>query len=167
MNPAKAAVASAKKRKTRNPYEYFSVAADIMALRRNGGGYEVLLIQRKNPPYQYRWALPGGFLDRDEDALTAARRELHEETGLRAKKLHEFGSWSAPDRDPRGRCVTISFYTLVSGRGSGAVAGDDAKSLQWFPVSKLPPLAFDHREMIQKGWKIFSANRRKKLSLAQ
>jgi len=138
-----------------------------MALRRNVGGFEVLLIQRKNPPYQFRWALPGGFLDRDEDAITAARREFEEETGLCAKRLHEFGSFSDPDRDPRGRCVTISFYTLVRGKGSSAAAGDDAGDLKWFPVSKLPPLAFDHPEMIQKGWKKFVAENSKKLSLAK
>ena len=167
-------MASAKKRKTprvtngsKHPYEYFSVAADVMALRRGIGGYELLLIQRKNPPYQHHWALPGGFLDRHEDAVTAARREFKEETGLNANQLHEFGSFSAPDRDPRGRCVTISFFTLVKGRGSSAIAGDDAGALRWFRVSKLPPLAFDHREMIQQGWKKFSAANRKKVSLAK
>ena len=159
-------MASAKKQKTRkrskHPYEYFSVAADVMALRHGVGGYEVLLIQRKNPPFQHHWALPGGFLDRDEDAVTAARREFKEEAGLNAKSLVEFGSFSDPDRDPRGRCVTISFYTLVKGKGSSAVAGDDAGALRWFRVSRLPPLAFDHREMIQQGWKKFLGDSKKK-----
>jgi 8-oxo-dGTP diphosphatase len=162
----------ARKQKTpslpaRSPYEFFSVAADIMALRHATKGWEVLLIQRKYPPFQHRWALPGGFLERDEDAETAAVREFREETGLVAGKMHEFGSFSDPGRDPRGRTVTISFYTLLSPHRSVALAGDDAGDARWFPVKRLPPLAFDHREMIKKGWIRFCADRRKKNSLAK
>ena len=138
--------------KARSPYEYFSVAADIMVLRcPNKGRLEVLLIQRKNPPYQGHWALPGGFLDLHEDALMAAKRELEEETGLKCNDLVEFGSFSDPNRDPRGRVITISFYTVLKKSGGQAVAGDDASHVEWFPVRRLPVLAFDHKEMIAKG----------------
>ncbi len=160
----------ARKRKTRkparSPYEFFSVAADIMALRRRGTVWEVLLIQRKYPPFQYKWALPGGFLERDEDALTAAKREFREETGLRGGSFHEFGSFSKPGRDPRGRTVTISFYTIVDSRAIAA-AGDDAGDAQWFPLKRLPPLAFDHREMIRQGLSCYHSQPRKKNSLAK
>jgi len=135
----------------KNPYEYFSVSADILMIRRRRSRFEILLIRRKNPPYQNHWALPGGFVDRDEDTLTAAHRELLEETGLRVKKLTEFGSFSDPDRDPRGRVVTISYYGFASAGSDKAMAGDDAGELSWFPAKQLPKLAFDHREMIEKG----------------
>ena len=122
-----------------------------MVLRQTAGRLWVLLIQRKNPPYQFAWALPGGFVDRDEDALAAGRRELREETGLRCRKLVEFGSFSRPDRDPRGRTVTIAYYTVLLTSHGEPEAGDDAGQVQWFPANRLPRLAFDHREMIQKG----------------
>jgi 8-oxo-dGTP diphosphatase len=145
----------ANSRSRKKTYQYFSVAADVMALRRTGGHFEVLLIQRKHSPYQHCWALPGGFLDRNEDAITAARREFKEETGLTSKKLVEFGSFSDPLRDPRGRVVTISFYTLLTDGWMGMKAGDDAAEAAWFRVTRLPKLAFDHREMIRKGLSCF------------
>ena len=110
---------------------------------------EILLIQRGNPPYKDCWALPGGFIDRDEDALTAAKRELLEETGLRCSTLTPFGAYSDPDRDPRGRVITVSFYTFLNSSSQIAKAGDDAKSLKWWPIRRLPPLAFDHDLMIK------------------
>ncbi len=142
-----------------SPYEYFSVAADVLALRRTGTRYEILLIQRKNPPFRGSWALPGGFLERDEDARTAAQREFAEEAGIHvpSKALFEFGSFSAPHRDPRGRVVTISFYTLLPWHRSTPVSGDDAKDARWFSARRLPKLAFDHREMIRQGFRAFKA----------
>ena len=89
------------------------------------------------------------------DALSAARRELEEETGLKAMRLTEFGSFSNPDRDPRGRVVTISFYTVLTGSVAHLKAGDDAGQAAWFSVRRLPELAFDHREMIAQGLRQF------------
>jgi 8-oxo-dGTP diphosphatase len=134
------------------PYQFFSISADILVFRYSGR-WEALLIQRKNPPFQSSWALPGGFLDRREDALTAARRELNEETGLNCKELIEFGAFTAPDRDPRGRTATVAFYTFWKRSSGKAVASDDAKNVQWFPISRLPSLAFDHKEIISRGIK--------------
>ena len=135
----------------RRPFEYFSVAADVMALRERRGRLEILLIQRKNPPYQFCWALPGGFLEKEEDGLTAARREFLEETGLKASRLEEFGSFSDPHRDPRGRVVTLSYFTLLPWSRSEPQAGDDAQNARWFSARRLPELAFDHKEMIRIG----------------
>jgi len=140
---------------TRNPYEYFSVASDVMLLRPMGAQIHILLIQRKNAPHRNAWALPGGFLNRDEDARTAAQRELYEETGIRMRNLVEFGSFSKPGRDPRGRTVTIAFYAIIHSESSEAKAMDDARKVKWFNIRRLPRLAFDHKEMIHLGLKKF------------
>lgn len=130
-----------------------------MVLRFEKSSCEVLLIQRKYPPYKNAWALPGGFLDREESALVAARRELYEETNLRLPRLVEFGSFSEPGRDPRGRTLTIAFYGVLTSGLTVAKAKDDAKNIGWFNVRRLPRLAFDHKEMIQLGLRKFRAAR--------
>ena len=114
-------------------------------------GLEVLLIQRAHDPYAEHWALPGGFVDMDEDALCAASRELEEETGLRNCSLKQFYTFSTPDRDPRGRVVSIGFQTLVNSQDHVIKANSDAKAAQWFTIDNLPPLAFDHNRIVQKA----------------
>src|SRR5262249_15260302 len=106
------------------------------------------LIQRGNPPFQGRWALPGGLVEEDEDLDVCARRELEEETkvtGVTLVQLHTFG---APNRDPRGRLVTVAYYTLVRPDRLKPKAASDAASGCWFEVAKSPPLAFDHAAII-------------------
>jgi 8-oxo-dGTP diphosphatase len=99
----------------------------------------VLLIERLNPPYG--WALPGGFVDPGEDLTTAVRREAAEETGLALTGLFQFATYSAPERDPRGHTVS----TVYVGKPSGTAAADsDAKHLDWFALTDLPEIAFDH-----------------------
>ena len=147
---------SFKKRK----YEYFSVSADILVFRRGAKSWEILLIQRKNPPYQSCWALPGGFIDRHEDSLTCAKRELKEETHLVCDKLFEFGAFTAPGRDPRGRTATVAYYTFLTKKSGEPQADDDAEALKWFPLRRLPELAFDHKEIISKGIKAARAKLR-------
>jgi 8-oxo-dGTP diphosphatase len=106
------------------------------------------LIERQNPPYQGKWALPGGLVEEDEDLDNCAHRELEEETkvtGVELEQLHAFG---APDRDPRGRLVTVAYYTLVRLDRLHPAAGSDAANVRWFSVDALPALAFDHAEII-------------------
>ncbi len=110
---------------------------------------EILFIQRKNNPYQDLWALPGGFLDMDEDLITAAKRELQEETGIVDVELNQFKTYGAPDRDPRGRTVSVVFYAFIQTKLQ-AVAMDDAKDAQWFSLNELPKLAFDHQLIIDE-----------------
>ena len=133
------------------PFEYEyprpAISVDMVVLR-NELDREVLLIQRRHPPFQDQWALPGGFLEIEETLEQAARRELQEETGLEAKSLRQVGAFSTVDRDPRTRVISVAF--LVDPESlDGAAAADDAKSLAWFGLEQLPELAFDHLEILQ------------------
>ena len=110
-------------------------------------GLSVLLVQRGIDPYKGRWAFPGGFLKMDEDAPTGALRELQEETGLTEAFIEQLGAFSAVERDPRERVITIAFYALV--RKSEVKGGDDAADARWFPVTDVPPLAFDHDHILR------------------
>jgi len=110
----------------------------------------VLLIKRKKSPYQGEWALPGGFVDEHEDIAVAAAREVQEETGLTGLRLYEVGAFGMPRRDPRGHTVTICYTTVVSDKiADTARAADDAIDTQWACVEALPPLAFDHAEILR------------------
>lgn len=129
-------------------YPIISVTVDVVLLAVREGASSVLLIRRAHPPYAGDWALPGGFLDQDEDAEAAARRELQEETGIAyAGPLPQLRTYSAPDRDPRGRTVSIVHLASL-GHPVDPVAGDDAAEARWFAVDALPELAFDHAEVL-------------------
>ena len=110
---------------------------------------KVLLIERARDPFAFRWALPGGFVDESETPLEAARRELEEETGLRRIDLAQFHTFGEPGRDPRGWCVSVAHWALVNVYRLRPQAADDARSVGWFPVAGLPPLAFDHEGIVR------------------
>ena len=112
-----------------------------------GNDPKILLIRRKHDPYAGKWALPGGFVEIDEDLPEAALRELQEETGLRDIDLKQFRTYGRPGRDPRGRTISVVYYGFVA-KGQKTKAGDDAAEAAWFSIDKLPPLAFDHDEII-------------------
>lgn len=126
-----------------------AMTADCVVLCHGTESLEVLLIDRRFGPFKGCWALPGGFMMMDEDAETAARRELYEETGVRVDKVEQCGAFTDVDRDPRERVVTIAYYALID--KTEAVAADDAQKAEWFPVDALPPLAFDHDRIIQSA----------------
>ena len=132
-------------------YEKPSVTADCVILRRETetGRLHVLLIQRAKEPFAGRWALPGGFVNKDEPLIDAARRELREETGLRVTKLRQIGAFGDPGRDPRGWTVSVAYLAEVSGTKHKAQAADDAQAVDWFPVDALPRLAFDHGKILK------------------
>ncbi len=124
------------------------LTADIVIFTIRGGRLEILLIERGNEPFQGCWALPGGFVEHDEDVDEAARRELEEETSVKGLVLEQFHTFGAPDRDPRGRVVTVAYLTLVPARRLSPRAGDDAARAQWFDADDLPRLAFDHATIV-------------------
>lgn len=126
-----------------------AVTADCVVFCRDDGRLSVLLIERGNDPCKGMWAFPGGFMEMDETAEACARRELMEETGLAVGDIHQVGAFTKVDRDPRGRVITVAFYTLTA---KAPVAGaDDAAKARWWPVEALPPLAFDHADILSKA----------------
>ncbi len=131
-------------------YPHPAVTADSIVFARDSQDLKVLLIQRKREPYQGSWAFPGGFMNIDESAEDAARRELQEETGLKADVMAQVGAWTAVDRDPRERVITIAYYTLLP-HPAAVTASDDANQAQWFSLSALPPLAFDHADILHRA----------------
>ncbi len=113
---------------------------------------EILLIQRGREPFKGKWALPGGFVEADEDLPEAAARELLEETGIRVGAMDQLGAFGKPGRDPRHRTVSVAFVAFAPA-GAEPVAGDDADHVQWFDLAHLPELAFDHAEIIASAQK--------------
>ncbi|MBC7352650.1 MAG: NUDIX hydrolase [Thermogutta sp.] len=111
---------------------------------------EVLLIQRARPPFAGMWALPGGFVDIDEPLETAAARELEEETGIRGAALEVAGVYGTPGRDPRGRTISIVYRAVVWKSAHSPQGGDDAAKAEWFSLSALPPMAFDHNQIVEE-----------------
>jgi len=109
----------------------------------------VLLIERGREPFKGKWALPGGFINMDEELAVACQRELEEETGLRVGELKQFRAYGGVNRDPRHRTISVLFYTFTE-EELLACAGDDAAKTQWFPLDELPELAFDHQQILEE-----------------
>lgn len=132
-------------------YEYPrpALTADcVIFAYHSGNPLQVLLIRRAIAPYEGQWALPGGFVDMDEDLEAAARRELEEETGVTGVFMEQLYTFGRPGRDPRGRVVTVAYFALVGLSEHHASASSDAREAGWFSIDRLPPLAFDHAEII-------------------
>ncbi len=138
------------------PYPRPSLTVDVVLFRRGEQGEEVLLIRRAHPPFAGRWALPGGFVDEMEPLEKAARRELREETGITLPSgvLRQVGAFGEPGRDPRGWTVSVAFWAAVP-RTTAPRAGDDAAEARWWPCAALPPLAFDHRQIIARACELW------------
>jgi 8-oxo-dGTP diphosphatase len=123
------------------------VTVDAAVFASVEGEARLLLVQRKQDPFQGSWALPGGFVEMDEDLPEAAARELAEETGLKNVPLEQLHTFGKPGRDPRGRTITIVYFGIAGTDWQQARAADDATEVQWFDVDNLPPMAFDHDEI--------------------
>lgn len=146
-------------------YEYPrpAVTTDIVVFGYQDKALSLLLVERKNDPYKGRWSFPGGFMNMDEDAETCARRELREETGLQVTSMEQLHTFSAVDRDPRGRTVSIAYLAIVDRTQVVVRAADDAADAGWFLLSGIPPLAFDHDRILEKALDYLS-NRYRQLS---
>ena len=123
------------------------LTVDALVFKTINNNLHLLLIKRKNEPFQDAWALPGGFVDEHEDIDEAVKRELREETKIIITELTQLKVFGKPFRDPRSHVVSIAYYGFVD-ENTVALPADDAKEAQWFPVDELPALAFDHAEII-------------------
>jgi 8-oxo-dGTP diphosphatase len=132
-------------------YEYPrpAVTVDCLVFSKENGRVCLMLIQRDRPPFEESWALPGGFVEIDEDLPDAAYRELKEETGITDIELGQFRAFGKPGRDPRGRTISIVYYGFVDPEKTMATAGSDARNVDWFDINNLPELAFDHDKIIE------------------
>lgn len=110
---------------------------------------EVLLVRRQLPPFEGRWALPGGFVRMDESLDDAARRELREEAGVEVRWLEQLYTFGEVERDPARRVITVAYFALIDGAKLDPHAGSDASAVRWHPVETLPRLAFDHARIVR------------------
>ncbi|MCX6666004.1 MAG: NUDIX hydrolase [Euryarchaeota archaeon] len=109
-------------------------------------GQTILLIKRKNPPFQEKWALPGGFVEYGEKTEDAVIREVIEETGLKTSVQKLLGVYSDPSRDPRGHTITVVYLLICT--NVELKSGDDSMDAKFFNIECLPELAFDHEKII-------------------
>jgi 8-oxo-dGTP diphosphatase len=125
-----------------------ALTVDCVVLGLDDDDLNVLLIQRRLPPFAGCWALPGGFVELGETLEQAARRELAEETGLAPPEFEQLEAFDAIERDPRERVISVAFLVLTRLRESRPTAASDARRADWFPAGRLPELAFDHAQII-------------------
>jgi len=124
-----------------------AVTADCIVVTKEAE-QKVLLIERGDEPFKGYWAFPGGFMNMDETTEQCAIRELEEETGLRLSDVHQIGAYSKVDRDPRGRTITVAYLAIID-EPIAVIGQDDATKAEWWALSDLPHLAFDHYDIIQ------------------
>lgn len=132
-------------------YETPLVTVDIVLFTVTQNRLKVLLIQRKQPPFEHMWAIPGGFIHVGETLEQAAARRLHEETNVDKIYLEQLGSFGNPSRDPRARVITVAYYALVSAEKLSLEAHANAEDVGWFSIDELPRLAFDHKEIVDRA----------------
>ncbi len=129
-------------------YPRAALTVDCVVFGFDEGELKVLLIERGLEPFKGKWALPGGFVREEETLDEAARRELTEESGLKDVFLEQLYTFGAVDRDPRERVVSVPYYALVKLSDHRAKAATDAANAEWFPISNVPRLAFDHADIL-------------------
>lgn len=128
-----------------------AVTTDVVLFTVREEKLQLLLIRRRNPPFQECWALPGGFVEMDEDIAACAQRELAEETGVKQVYLEQLYTFGKPQRDPRERVISVAYYALVPSERITLKPASDAAAAAWFAFDELPDLAFDHRDIVKKA----------------
>ncbi len=134
-------------------YPRAALTVDAIVFTQKNNETFVLLIQRGHEPFKGKWALPGGFVNMDETLEEACKRELLEETGLKVDAMKQFKTFDAIHRDPRHRTISVVFSAEVHNKENVA-GGDDATKAEWFPIIALPPLAFDHAQILSEFFSI-------------
>ncbi len=130
------------------PVQNILVTVDAVVFYKNGPDLQVLLVKRKHEPFTGMWALPGGFVEDDEELEVAALRELEEETGLKLVAMAQLHTFGKVGRDSRGRTVSVVYYAVVDTKVSVAGA-DDAEEAAWLNITDIKALAFDHKQILE------------------
>ncbi len=130
-------------------YPHPAITTDVVLFTLRDRALCLLLIERRHPPFQGMWALPGGFLEIDEELEQCAVRELREETGIEGVYLEQLYTFGAPERDPRERIVSVTYFALTRSDSLNPRAASDAARVAWFPIARLPELAFDHAAIVE------------------
>lgn len=130
-------------------YERPSVTVDVLIFTIEDNELKVVLVKRAIEPFLDMWAIPGGFIKMDESLDDAAKRELFQETGVKNVYLAQLATFGEPERDPRGRVITVAYYALTPRENLKLSASTDAKEAGLFSMKKLPQLAFDHKKILE------------------
>lgn len=133
------------------PIEQPSVTVDVLIFAIRTGQLHLLLVERAEPPYSGMWALPGGFIRMGESLEEAALRVCQEKTGVHDLYLEQLYTFGDPNRDPRARVITVAYIALIPWQKLERPTSERVSDIGWFPVQQLPPLAFDHREIVAYG----------------
>lgn len=134
-------------------YKNPSLAVDLAVFGYHDKELSVLLLNRKDEPFKNGWTLPGGFLQIEENLQQVCNRIMKTKIGLENIYLEQLYTFDEPDRDPRGRVVSIAHYALVNPHRFEIVAGNMANDVQWFPVGEVPQLGFDHNQIFDLALK--------------
>jgi len=124
-----------------------------MVFSRSGEELQLVLVKRKYEPFKGMWAIPGGFVNYDEELDAAVLRELHEETGMVLQSMKQLQTFGKPGRDPRGRTVSITYYAFADAKDHPVKGGDDAAEAHWVNVKDITEMAFDHKEVLEFAMK--------------
>lgn len=137
-------------------YEYPmpAVTVDAVIFRKTECSSEVLLIRRLNEPFKGQWAIPGGFININEELDAAVVRELQEETGIVHHALKQLFTVGTVGRDPRYRTISVIYFGWFNEQTMQVKAGDDAAAAVWYNLNELPTLAFDHHDVLKKVMEI-------------
>lgn len=129
-------------------YPNTSITIDVLIFTIENNILKVLLVRRANKPFEGEWAIPGGFVQSNESLEDAAKRILVDKAGVFDAYLEQLYTFGNPKRDPRGRIVTVSYFSLIPWENLKSPASDRVTENSWFEVSKVPKLAFDHNEIL-------------------
>ena len=128
-----------------------NLSIDCVIFGFENSSLEILLIKRARNPFEGQWALPGGFIKKEEKVENAANRILHETTGIENIYMEEFGVFDDIDRFPLWRVFTIAHFALISPENYHLSTGVDTKDVKWFRLDQLPKLPFDHELLLKEA----------------
>jgi 8-oxo-dGTP diphosphatase len=127
--------------------QHILLTVDALVFTKGAAGWQLLLVRRKHDPNKGMWAIPGGFVEDDEELEAAAIRELHEETGLLLSSMTQLHTFGKVGRDPRGRTVSVVYYAFTN-EAHKVEGADDAAEAAWINIKDITALAFDHMEIL-------------------